>query len=81
MRNAHSVFHMPTDTATAAWGRRYREARLARGWTQKEVAARSGLDQALISRVERGSGLSMRNHILLATTLGVSLDALTQEVA
>lgn len=37
-------------------GLQYRDARVAQGLTQSELAARSGIAQAEISRIERGAG-------------------------
>jgi transcriptional regulator with XRE-family HTH domain len=37
-------------------GRRVREARIKRGWTQAELAARLDLSQGRLSQVERGDG-------------------------
>lgn len=48
--------------------------RLARGWTQTELAERSGIDQADISRIERG--LSNATE----TTLGRLADVLDAEL-
>ncbi len=80
-RLAISVYDMPTDTTTAEWGQRYRQARIDRGYTQEQLAEQAGVRQAVISRVELGAGISMRNHVKLARALGVSLDALLLEVA
>jgi transcriptional regulator with XRE-family HTH domain len=72
---------MPSDTTTAAWGYRYREARERRGWTQHDVAAASGVNQSIVSRLESGGGASMRSHLAIANVLGVSLDALAREAS
>jgi transcriptional regulator with XRE-family HTH domain len=37
-----------------AFGRNVRAARLARGWTQEDLAGRTGLATVQISRIERG---------------------------
>ncbi len=36
------------------FGRNVRAARLARGWTQEELAERTGLAAVQVSRIERG---------------------------
>ena len=36
------------------FGQNVRAARLARGWTQEELAAQSGLAVVQVSRIERG---------------------------
>jgi ribosome-binding protein aMBF1 (putative translation factor) len=42
------------DPAVARFGAKVRAARQARGWTQEELAERSGMAAVQISRVERG---------------------------
>lgn len=37
-------------------GLQFRDARAARGWSQRELSERSGVRQADISRIERGAG-------------------------
>jgi transcriptional regulator with XRE-family HTH domain len=41
-------------------GAMIRSRRLALGWTQRDLAARSGVDQAVISRLENGKQYGMR---------------------
>jgi len=55
-----------------------REARTARGWTQRELARRAGgkLDAAAICDFEHGRLPGLANARRLASALGVSLDAL-----
>lgn len=43
-----------------ALGRQLRRARLARGWAQRELERRSGVDQTTISRLENGRLASLR---------------------
>jgi transcriptional regulator with XRE-family HTH domain len=61
---------MPTIDPVVAFGKRVREAREARHWTQEELADRSGLTSVQISRVERGA-----REIRLTTLLRL-IDAL-----
>lgn len=42
------------EVAVRKFGRKVRAARQARGWTQVELAERSGLAPIQVSRVERG---------------------------
>jgi len=42
------------DGAVEQFGRNLRAARKERGWTQEELADRSGLAMVQVSRVERG---------------------------
>jgi ribosome-binding protein aMBF1 (putative translation factor) len=37
-------------------GLQFRDARVASGWSQRELSERSGVRQADISRIERGAG-------------------------
>jgi ribosome-binding protein aMBF1 (putative translation factor) len=56
-------------------GARLLQQRLAGGLTQKELAAASGVDQADISRIERGeSNPTTETLDALARPLGVTLD-------
>jgi hypothetical protein len=57
-------------------GRSMRRARTAAGYTQRGLAARCGIDQAVISRLENGKqqGLSWRRFGCLVGALG-GLDA------
>jgi len=50
--------------AVERFGRNVREARLARGWTQEELAHRTGLATVQVSRIERG-----RREVRLGTLL------------
>jgi len=51
-----------------------RPLRLERGWTQQELARRSGVDQPTISRIENGHtrGVGLGTIERLAYALGVS---------
>ena len=42
------------DETTRRFGANVRAARLARGWTQEDLAGRTGLAVVQISRIERG---------------------------
>ena len=63
----------------ALLGERVKQRREKLGWTQTELAERSGVQQAMISRYERGEVRQARSDHLekLANTLGVSMDYLT----
>lgn len=43
------------DGSVAGFGRNVRAARLARGWTQEQLADETGLASVQISRIERGT--------------------------
>lgn len=51
-------------------GRFIRAARLARRWTQPELAARAGVNTARISEIERGAAPSVASVDRLAQALG-----------
>lgn len=55
-------------------GKRTRSLRLDRGWTQEELAHRTGLNRSYMSEVERGkSDVSLSTLQKIAKTLGISL--------
>jgi ribosome-binding protein aMBF1 (putative translation factor) len=63
-------------------GARLLQHRLAAGLTQKELAIASGVDQADISRIERGEGNPTTDTLdALARPLGVSLDLVIEDPA
>ena len=55
-------------------GRRFRNGRLQAGISQRRLAARAGVSQSLISRLERGlaTGTSAERLIRIATAIGPS---------
>jgi transcriptional regulator with XRE-family HTH domain len=54
-------------------GRRVRELRHVRGWTQTELAARMGVKQSAIGKIERGeSDIPVTALTRLADALGVA---------
>lgn len=55
-------------------GQNVRAARLARGWTQEELAYRSGLASVQISRIERGKR-EVRITTLLRLVQGLDVTA------
>lgn len=59
-------------------GRKLRDLRLARGWTQSDLSRQSGVEQATISRLERGRTPNTYGTTIqaLARTLGVEPAAL-----
>ncbi len=60
-----------------AFGRRVRELRKTRGYTQEGFAAASGLDRSYYGRIERGEqNVSLENISAVARTLGVSIGEL-----
>lgn len=56
-----------------AFGQRIRTLRHAMGWSQEDLAERTGLDRTYISSVERGQrNISLNNIAALATALEVN---------
>jgi transcriptional regulator with XRE-family HTH domain len=61
---------------------RLRELRLAKGWTQAELAQRVGVSQKAVARWEQGTREpSWANVVALADALGVSSEAFREEPA
>lgn len=59
------------------FGQNVREARLARGWTQEDLAGHSGLAVVQISRIERGvREIRLTTLLKLLSALGVPPAAL-----
>ncbi len=54
-----------------------RDERQARGWSQEELAARTGLSVRTIQRIENGSPPGLSSARLLAEALGVDVAAFT----
>lgn len=52
-------------------GNRLARHRLARNWTQAEMAARAGVGQATVQRAERGQSVQMTSMIKVLRTLGL----------
>jgi transcriptional regulator with XRE-family HTH domain len=63
--------------AARRFGENVRTARHARGWTQEEVAHRTGLTSVQIRRVERGvREIRLTTLVRLLKALGVAADDL-----
>lgn len=61
-------------------GKRVRELRKQRGWSQEELASKAGLHRTYIGSVERGEqNVSIDNIERLAKTLGVSIGTLFKD--
>ena len=58
-------------------GQRIRQARIARGWQQAELAYRAGLNSSYISHIETGqTKLALPTIVKIANALSVSVDEL-----
>lgn len=64
---------MPAPGSSAAVARTMKAVRLRRGWTQQELAFRSGLSVSLVGRIEQGGRLDLRLSTVdaLADALGI----------
>jgi transcriptional regulator with XRE-family HTH domain len=57
-----------------------RRLRKSRGWTQEELAVRTGLHRTYIGSIERGErNVSLINVEKIADALGVSVEALVKK--
>ena len=64
-----------------ALGQRIRELRTEQGFSQEGFADKCGVHRTFMGTVERGeSNLSFQNIVRVATTLGVSLSVLFQDL-
>jgi transcriptional regulator with XRE-family HTH domain len=64
-----------------AFGRRIRELRAERGYSQEGFADKCGVHRTFMGTIERGeSNLSFQNILKVATTLGVSLSSLFSQI-
>ena len=64
-----------------ALGRRIRELRTERGYSQEAFADKCGVHRTFMGTIERGeSNLSFQNVHKVATTLGISLSALFKDI-
>lgn len=59
-------------------GQRLLALRQAKGLTQEDVAHTIGIEQSLLSKIERGSGVSLNTLMKLVTLYGSSLDYVVQ---
>ncbi|MEO5897686.1 MAG: shikimate kinase [Vicinamibacterales bacterium] len=68
---------LPVETLLVSLGRRTRTLRLARGWTLREVAERSGMSARFLVQLEAGRGnISVRRLAEVATALDTTAAAL-----
>lgn len=59
-----------------SWGQHLKQLRGRRGWTQRDLEARSGVSRSRISQIERGIGSSPGLDILLGLQRAFRLDSL-----
>jgi transcriptional regulator with XRE-family HTH domain len=63
------------------FGKRVRELRKAKGFSQEEFAAHCGLDRTYIGGIERGErNVSLRNIDIISKALNKTISELTQEL-
>lgn len=64
------------DGLAARFGSGVRSARVAKGWTQVQLARATGLAPNTVARVERGElGVSLDAALRLCAALGVTIEA------
>lgn len=64
------------------FGKRVRTLRLAKGWTQEELANQSGLHPTYVGGIERGErNVGLNNILKLARALGLRPAALFEGMA
>jgi transcriptional regulator with XRE-family HTH domain len=69
------------DDVLFRFGRRVRELRIAKGYSQGAFAHACGLDRTYVRGVERGErNIALRNIEQIAITLGLRLDQLMKGV-
>lgn len=61
-------------TSSAGVAELIREARRARGWSQGELAARTGVSRPTIARIEGGQRVRMGTLETVAQALGFSIE-------
>ena len=63
-----------TEEICAELGRRLRARRLMQGWTQVELAQRSGLSSGTIKNLERHGQASLESFVKIIAALGLADD-------
>lgn len=67
--------------ASAALGKKVRELRVERGWSQEKLAAVTGLHRTYIGGIERGErNVSLQNILQIARALDTTPSVLVEEV-
>lgn len=62
-------------------GKRIRVARLAKGWTQEELAEKAGISPTHVSVIERaGNSVKLETFVSICCALGVSADDVLQDL-
>lgn len=64
---------------TEAFGTRVRRCREVRGWSLRDLSAKTGVAYNCISRAERGSDMWMSHAVLIAAALEVPFGDLVTE--
>lgn len=62
-------------------GRRIRAARIAKGWTQEELAEKAGISPTHVSVIERaGNSVKLETFVSICCSLGISADDILQDM-
>ena len=70
------TFRKPPTSVTVLFGRRARELREGRGWTQNQGASRTQLAPSTLCRIEQGHDTTLGTAARIARVYGVSLAVL-----
>ena len=63
------------------FGQHVRQLRKERGFSQEGIAAECGLDRTCFGGIERGErNVALRNIVVIASTLGLSLSELMEDL-
>jgi transcriptional regulator with XRE-family HTH domain len=65
-----------TASVLRAVGRRIGELRTLRGWTQRELCRRTGIDPARLSRIEKGATPKLEELLRIGAALNAGLEDL-----
>lgn len=61
----------PSGNALKEVGKIIRDKRVDKGWSQKDLAVKTGVDQPYISKIEKGAGMEVPTLIKICRALGI----------
>ena len=59
-----------TDVMIEELGRRLRQYRMGRNWTQQELAVAAGLDRKSVAKIEKGGDVNLSSFVQMLRALG-----------